>query len=113
MHEFSIALNIIEIAEEECLKSSATCVKEINLEIGNLSGVIQDALEFALSEAVKGSLLEDAEINYRIIQGRAQCDRCKNIFQVDQLYDMCPVCNDFKTTILEGKELQIKSLIVA
>ena len=112
MHEFSIALNIIEIAEEECLKSRASSIREINLKIGTLSGVVPDALEFALTEAVKGSLLQDANIHFKLVPGKAQCNNCKSIFPINQFYDLCPNCQNYKTTLLEGKELQIISIVV-
>ena len=60
MHELSIAMNVIEIADEYAAKANATVVKEIEIEVGELSGVVLDALEFAMEVAVKNTILEQA-----------------------------------------------------
>ena len=49
MHELSIAMNILEIAEENAKKLNAKIVHEIEIDIGELSGIDFDALEFALN----------------------------------------------------------------
>ena len=48
MHEFSIALNIVDIASKTATDASATKINEVEIEVGILSGVIIEALEFAL-----------------------------------------------------------------
>ena len=48
MHELSIAVNIVEIAEENARKEDAKLISEIELEIGSQSGVVLEALELAL-----------------------------------------------------------------
>jgi len=54
MHELSIAMNIIDIADEYLKKSDAARIYNIDLEIGELSGIIPEALKFAMNHAVKG-----------------------------------------------------------
>ena len=39
MHEFSIAVSIIEIAEAEAQKAHAVKIKELVLDIGTMSGI--------------------------------------------------------------------------
>ena len=43
MHELSIALGIVKIAEDETAKAKATSVTKIELEIGVLSGIELDS----------------------------------------------------------------------
>ncbi len=38
MHEFSIAVDIVDIATSSATKEEATVVKEIEIEVGQLSG---------------------------------------------------------------------------
>ena len=45
MHEMSIALGIVKIAEEEVVKHEAKYISEIVLEIGELSGIELDSVE--------------------------------------------------------------------
>ena len=61
MHELSIVMGIIKIAEVEAEKAGAKNVDLIELEIGNLAGVEIEALDFAWTEAVKHTILENAK----------------------------------------------------
>ena len=60
MHELSIARSIVELVEEQADNRGASVVEELELEIGHLSGVEIQTLEFALDSAIKGSKLEKA-----------------------------------------------------
>ena len=112
MHELSIALNIVEIVKDETEKHQAESVSELTLEVGSLSGIVKEALEFALEEAVKNSPLENAKIIYEDIRGKAQCEKCKLIFDTDDYFPLCPNCNNLYTDIIEGKELKIKKITI-
>jgi hydrogenase nickel incorporation protein HypA/HybF len=112
MHELSIALEIIEIAEEQVKKANALTVSEIELEIGELSGVEVDALEFALEVAVKDTVLSGAKRTVDVVHGRARCNDCSDEFPVEDLFTPCPECQGFNTRIIQGQELRVKSLFV-
>ena len=44
MHEFSIALNIVDIASRTAKKAKAKKINEVEIEVGIISGVIVEAL---------------------------------------------------------------------
>ena len=111
MHELSIAMNIVEIADEESKKAGATKVCEIELEIGTMAGIVIDALEFALDEAKKNSVISDAKITINNIPAKARCLDCDHEFDVEELFTPCPKCNSFRNDIIQGKELRVKRLI--
>lgn len=50
MHELSIARSIVELVEEQADNRGASVVEELELEIGHLSGVEIQTLEFALDK---------------------------------------------------------------
>ena len=112
MHEFSIAVDIVDIATSSAGKEAATEVKEIEIEIGQLSGVVMEALEFSLEAAVKGTILEKARRNLVIIPGRARCTQCLTEYEADSLFKPCPKCQTCAPDIIQGKELRVKSLII-
>jgi hydrogenase nickel incorporation protein HypA/HybF len=66
MHELSIALSIIEGAEEEvqrqggCLKCGRVCA--VHLKLGPLSGVVRDALLFSWELACEGTSLQGSDL---------------------------------------------------
>ncbi len=112
MHEFSIAVSIIEIAEAEAQKAKAVKVKELILDIGTMSGVEFYALDAAMEMAVKNTMLEKSKIKINKIQAKAKCTECAKEFDIDYVYDPCPYCQSLYHELLTGKELQIKSIVV-
>lgn len=112
MHEFSIAMNIVDIATDYARKERAGSVREIEIEIGELSGVVPDALEFCLDAAVKKSVLEGAARKLIRIPGKARCRKCAHEFPAHDLYTLCPECGSPAPEILQGSELRVRSLLV-
>jgi hydrogenase nickel incorporation protein HypA/HybF len=110
MHELSIAMSIVKIAEDETAKVKADKVSKIELEIGALSGIELDSLNFVWEMAVKDSVLENAEKKIIIIHGKGKCVDCDTEFEMENIYDCCPKCNSNFKGILQGKELKVKSL---
>ncbi len=113
MHELSVVMSIIDIAEKEALAANASIVEEIELDIGALSGIELDALEFAWQQAVKNTKLENAIKRINHIEAKAKCTNCDTGFTIEHFYDSCPVCGGHFFGILQGKELRVKSLIVS
>ena len=110
MHELSIAMNIVEIAEENARKEGAKTVTEIELEIGTLSGVVLEALEFAMDSAIKETMLEGAKVKMVTVKGRAKCTECGMLFNTDTAFTPCPGCGNPFSDIVQGKELTVKKL---
>ncbi|MEX0845069.1 MAG: hydrogenase maturation nickel metallochaperone HypA [Balneolaceae bacterium] len=112
MHELSIAMNIVDIVSEEAKKAAATEVTDLEIEVGTLSGVVIEALEFALDEAIKNSVLEQANISILEVQAFGRCNNCEKEYEMNELYELCPFCQSMDRTILKGQELLVKSLKV-
>ncbi|MEJ2596322.1 MAG: hydrogenase maturation nickel metallochaperone HypA [bacterium] len=112
MHEFSIAVNIVEIAEAEAVKAGADRITELVLDIGTLSGIEYDALDTAMEMAVHETMLEKSRIVVNRIRATAICKECRTEFELEQLYDACPACQSPFHEIQSGQELRIKSLVV-
>jgi len=112
MHELSIAMSIVEICTEEVSKAEAKKVTSVELEVGTLSGIEIDALEFSWDVAIKDSPVEGAQLLINKVEAIAKCIDCGNEYQIDSLYTTCPTCNSFRNDISKGKELFIKSLNV-
>ncbi|WP_299547832.1 hydrogenase maturation nickel metallochaperone HypA [Seonamhaeicola sp.] len=113
MHELSIALGIVKIAEDEAVKAKASTVESIELEIGMLSGVELDSLEFVWPSATKDTILEHSKRIINTIEGKAKCIDCDTIFSLNEYYDSCPKCQSNFKNILKGKELRVKALEVS
>jgi hydrogenase nickel incorporation protein HypA/HybF len=112
MHELSIVMSIIEIAESEINKAGGGIAEEIELDIGKLSTIEMEAFDFAWQQAIRGTLLEDVKLHVNRIEGKANCPDCNIEFEIENLYDSCPVCGGYLSQILQGKELKVKTITI-
>ncbi len=110
MHELSIVLSIVDIAEQQVTLNNAQRVEEIELEIGQLAGVEWSALDFAWEAATKNTVLDKSFRKLTVIEGKARCLECGQAFSAPTLYSECPVCGSFFSDLLSGKELRVKTL---
>lgn len=110
MHEMSLALSIVELAEKAACEADAKSITKIEIDVGELAGVMLDALEFSLSIATQATLAHSAKLALHLILGSAKCTGCGKTFHLAELWAVCPFCRDFSYEILAGKELKIKSI---
>jgi hydrogenase nickel incorporation protein HypA/HybF len=62
MHELSIAVRIVEVAEDEAVRNHATHVRSVRLRLGSLAGVAKEALLFSYGLACEGTTLEGSRL---------------------------------------------------
>jgi hydrogenase nickel incorporation protein HypA/HybF len=112
MHELTIVQNIITIVAKEAEKSGAKQVTEVLLEIGQLSGVEFESLEFAFRNLSPGSVIESAEIAIEKPKGTARCMNCGFEFEIENFIGSCNKCSSFDLEIIRGRELRVKSITI-
>ena len=110
MHEVGITRNIIEIAERHALRENAQSIASVTVDIGSLSGVVPDAVEFCFEACATGTMAEGARLIVRQIQGRGLCLECRNEFDLDTYTFACPECGGFSVERLCGEELRISEM---
>lgn len=110
MHELSMVMSILDTVEENAKVHNAVSVSEIELEVGELSGVEFEALEFAFECAQRTELLKNAKVIINKISAMARCKSCNNEFETSDYYTPCPECNNYDFDVIKGKELKIKSI---
>lgn len=112
MHELSIAISIVDTVIEQAAMASAKSVSEVELEIGVLSGIEHESLEFALGVAAKETILEECLFRIKRVEAVAECPNCEHLYTPDGMFSHCPECNKQGVRLIRGTELQIKSLLV-
>src|SRR5690349_3833211 len=109
MHELSMMQSVVNICEQN---AAGNRVKAVTIEVGELSGVIPDALEFCFEACTNGTLLEGARLVIDVIAPSMNCKDCGAKFSVKSYYDPCPECGGSAIEILSGEELRVKELEV-
>jgi hydrogenase nickel incorporation protein HypA/HybF len=112
MHELSIVMSIVETAQQQVKQHHAHAVESIDLVIGELAGIDNHALDFAWDAAVKNTVLQTAQRNIIHKKGLAQCVECDAEFHMKEIFEPCPLCGQHLLQIVQGKELQIKAMVL-
>ncbi|GGU93678.1 hydrogenase nickel incorporation protein HypA [Streptomyces albospinus] len=108
MHEMSIALAVVDQVESAARPDGATGVSSVRLEIGELAGVVPDALAFSFQLACEGTVLAGAELITEAVVARARCIPCAESWPVGMPPRLsCPGCGGASVELLSGRELRI------
>jgi hydrogenase nickel incorporation protein HypA/HybF len=109
MHEMAITQGIVDI----CLQHTAgRAVRQVVVEIGDLSGVVPEAVAFCFSACTVDTLAAEARLEIRQVQGLGRCLDCSTEQPLARLYDPCRQCGSYALTLLKGDELRVVELEV-
>lgn len=112
MHELSIAMSIVEMAEEEA-ELRAVTIDAVHLELGLLSGVAPDPLRFAYDLASSGTRLEGTRLVIKQVPIEVFCQACDSLKILRSMQRLCcPDCGAPISEIIHGTELTITALEV-
>lgn len=107
MHELSLTQNLIEIAEEHARRENATVISSVTMEIGALSGVIPEAVEFAFEACSKDTLADGATLTILHVPALGRCQECNQECEMESLLDGCSACGSYALDILKGQEMAL------
>ncbi|MEU5212780.1 hydrogenase maturation nickel metallochaperone HypA [Streptomyces sp. NPDC020742] len=111
MHEMSIALAVVDQVEGAARPPGATAVRSVRLQVGELAGVVPDALAFSFELACAGTALEGADLELDPVPARARCGPCARAWPTGMPPRLsCPGCGGATAELLSGRELQIVSV---
>ncbi len=110
MHEFSLMTGVLDAVESSAKENNATRVVEVRLVIGEMTEVLDEAMQFAFEALTPGSILEGATLSISKVKPRSRCLACDTEFEHDRFHFFCPKCESLATELLAGKELYIESM---
>src|SRR5947209_5076112 len=105
MHELSIALNILDLVEEEARGSHVVVV---HVKLGALSGIVKEALVSAYELAREGTSLAQAQLVIEQVPIVAFCPACaveRTLISMQEL--RCPSCGAATPRVVSGRELEV------
>jgi hydrogenase nickel incorporation protein HypA/HybF len=110
LHELSLTQSIVEIAIEHAQRENAVAIRSVTVEIGGLSGVIADAVEFAFDVCSKGTMAEGAKLEIRHTPGRGRCLECHKESGLETLTHTCPLCGSLALETVQGQEMKFTEM---
>jgi len=112
MHEMSLTESVVEIALEEARKAGASRVTRIVLDVGALSAVVPESMEFCFAAITAGTPAEGAELKIERIDGAGWCLDCSKTVVLTERFSACPECGGYKVQMTRGDELKIREMEV-
>lgn len=113
MHEIGALHKLAEMAEAAARVGNARRVTAINIELGELSGMLPEFFENYYSiVAEKHELLKGSKLLIRMIPGEGLCCECHSLYNVAGNRGACPKCGSRSKKILSGTDLVVKNIIV-
>ena len=104
-------MSMVEMAEEEATRRGGVKVFAIHLKLGQLSGVVKDALLFSYEVACQGTALEGSQLVIEEIPVALYCPTCQAETGIASLQMFCCLtCGTPTSEIVRGKELEVVAL---
>lgn len=112
MHEMALAESVRELIIEAAAREGFTHVKEVRVEIGQLSGVERAAFEFCFDVVMKDGIADGARLEIIATPGRGRCSVCGQETSLTAVYDPCALCGGLPVEVTGGTELRVIDLEV-
>lgn len=113
MHEAELAATALEIAAVKAGERGAARVHRLTLRVGDLSGVIPEALRFALDALSPGTPAAGAVFDIEVVPVECHCPACDRPFRPADVVYACPMCGRVSSDVRQGHELELVSLEVS
>jgi len=111
MHELSIAMSIVEMAEQESDQRGGARVNAVHLKLGRLAGVVKDALLSSYELACEGSGVQGSRLVIEEVPIVVYCPKCDAPRAIDSVqWFVCPECQSPVSEVIHGRELQVFAL---
>ncbi len=110
MHEVSLMEQTLEIALENARQQGANKINRLKMRIGEMSGVVPEALEFAFDVVTQGTIAQGAILEIESVPVVCYCSHCQREFSPTDVFYQCPTCEQFSQKVISGKEIELTSL---
>ena len=120
MHEVSISHAIADAVLKESQKQEAKKILLVELEIGELSLLNPEQVEFWVKLALEKTIASEAEVKIEVVKPEVHCSACGYNGALETVDDpmyhfvlpvfKCPQCGSGEITVKRGKECCIKRI---
>ncbi|WP_346836641.1 hydrogenase maturation nickel metallochaperone HypA [Microbulbifer sp. SAOS-129_SWC] len=107
MHELSLVRSIVQTCSEY---AGGAPVRRITLEVGALSCVMAEALQFCFAAVSDGTPLAGAELEILRRPGYSRCRDCGADIELQSLLDVCACGSANMSPPQGGDQLRIQSM---
>ncbi len=112
MHEFAITESILSIALEKANAVKSSKITRINLTIGELSGIVDECVEFYFDFLSKETIAAGATLAFEKPPVQLRCRKCATVFPPADSLWVCPACQEPGVEVVSGRECYVSSIEV-
>jgi len=109
VHELSVSSAIVDTAVKHAAGRRVTLV---SVRLGHLRQIVPDSMAFYFDLVARGTVCEDARLEYEVVAARLRCKPCRYEWDVTEPAFRCPVCDGARVVVLSGEELEVESIEV-
>jgi hydrogenase nickel incorporation protein HypA/HybF len=113
MHEASIALDLIRVAQDVLHEHGGERVTALTVRLGQWSAVVPEALSAAFPSCAEGTPLAGARLTIVRVPGLGECPTHGPV-ELELMRGLrCPLCDAPTPKLLQGDELELDELELA
>jgi len=114
MHELSVAMRIVQALDEELAgEEEGLVVTAVSIQVGTLTGLVPEALQFSWDLATEDGLLQGSRLDIQVIDATGYCETCQTEQPLTNLQSMrCPACQTPISQITGGNDMEILTVEV-
>lgn len=111
MHELAITQSILDIATRHAARARARRILAINLVIGELTGLVDESIQFYFDFLSQDTLAQGAHLCFEHAAARVRCHACGGEYPPpDSRIWTCPHCDALGGEIIAGREFSVASI---
>ncbi len=111
MHELPVTQAILDTALSAAQQAGAARIVAIDLVIGELSGLVDDSVQFYFDILSQGTLAQGAALRFQRQPARARCLTCGHSYDAaPPLAPFCPACGSVHLQVTGGRQFQLESI---
>ena len=111
MKQASIAMSIVEMAEEESDQRGGARINAVHLKLGAMAGVVKEALLASYQLACEGTGLQGSHLVIEEVGLVGYCPQCGERRTLDSVQWLaCPECKGPVAELIHGRELEVVAL---
>ena len=115
MHELAVMQSILDIVIDFADKNKAKKVARINLDVGELSGIVPEWMQKYFNFVSEDTVAENAELVIEWIPAVAKCRACGKEHRIERqnLVFICPECESKDIELISGRDYLLKSIEIS
>ena len=112
MHELAVTESLLNTACDFAKKNNGKRVISLNIIIGDLSGIIDDSVQFYWDIITKDTICEQSKLIFKRVPAKFICQSCQNEFEINGELFPCPKCKSMDLKTIQGDEFLLESIEV-